>query len=43
MLRRGRAIEVEATPLVFKEKEVPVGRDGFWAISLLSVGVGESM
>ena len=41
-LRRGRATatEVEATALVFKEKEVPVGRDGFWAITLLSVGVG---
>src|SRR6266702_2636185 len=43
MLRRGRATEVEATDLVFKEKEVPVGRDGFWAITLLSVGVGVRM
>ena len=42
-LRRGRATEVEATALVFKEKEVPIGRDGFWAIILLSVGVGVIM
>jgi hypothetical protein len=39
VLRRGRATEVEATALVFREKEVPVGRDGFWAMTL-SVGVG---
>jgi hypothetical protein len=42
MLRRGRATRGRGYALVFKEKEVPVGRDGFWAISLLSVGVGVS-
>ncbi len=39
MVRRGRATEVEATAPVFKEKEAPVGRDGFWAITLKSFGV----